>query len=353
MRPYDLAGCFTISRMSALTVAPDVIPATASSQAVAGHVPVLLDEALAALNPRPGGRFLDGTFGGGGHARALLAATAPTGIVLALDADADAIARGHSMRADPAIGDRIRLAHANFADLAAVAHGEGLTPLDGVLLDLGLSSFQLADAARGFAFRTTGPLDMRFDRARGAPAADLVNTLAPDALADLLFRYGEEPHARRIARAIVTERAKSPITDTTRLAEIVDRAVGGRRGNHLHPATRTFQALRIATNGELDALAQALAGAVEVLTPGGRLVTIAFHSLEDRIVKRFMRDEQADCVCPPKQPVCTCERLPRLRLIGRAIRPSPEAVATNPRSRSAVLRVAERLPAAIAEDPSR
>jgi 16S rRNA (cytosine1402-N4)-methyltransferase len=314
---------------------------------------VLLPETLVALAPRPGARFLDGTFGGGGHSRALLAATAPNGVVLALDADADAIARGRALAGEPATSERLRLVQANFAELAAVAGREGLTPLDGVLLDLGLSSFQLADAERGFAFRSSGPLDMRFDRARGAPAAELVNALAPDALTDLLYRYGEEPKARRIAQAIVAERAKARITDTTRLAEIIESAVGGRRGNHLHPATRTFQALRIVTNDELDALRQALTGAVDVLAPGGRLVMIAFHSLEDRIVKHFLREQSVECVCPPRQPVCTCDQRPRLRLVGRAVRPSPAEVAANPRSRSAILRVAERLPDSPTEGSSR
>jgi 16S rRNA (cytosine1402-N4)-methyltransferase len=306
---------------------------------------VLLAEAIAALQPRPGGRYLDGTFGGGGHTRALLDATAPHGIVLALDADAAAVERARELRQEPGIGRRLLVAHANFRDLPDVARHHGVAPLDGLLLDLGLSSFQLDSPERGFAFRGEGPLDMRFDPERGIPASELVNLLPERELADLIWRYGEEPASRRIARAIAREREAAPITTTTRLAEIVSRASGGRRGRDTHPATRTFQALRIATNDELAALETALAGAVDVLAPGGRLAVIAFHSLEDRLVKRFIERESAACVCPPGAPLCTCDHRPRLRKVTRkAIRPGAEEVAANPRARSAVLRVAERLP---------
>jgi 16S rRNA (cytosine1402-N4)-methyltransferase len=305
----------------------------------------MLEEAVAALSPRPGGRYLDGTFGGGGHARALLDASAPDGVVLALDLDPAAIARAHAMRSEPGVGARLIPVQASFADLAAIARREGLAPLDGTLLDLGLSSFQLDEPERGFAFRHEGPLDMRFDPTRGVPASELVNTLPERDLADLIWRYGEEPGSRRIARAIAREREREPIMTTTRLAEIVSRALGGRRGRDIHPATRTFQALRIATNDELAVLEAALAGALEVLAPGGRLAVIAFHSLEDRIVKRFIGRESASCVCPPQTPVCVCGHHPRLRkATRRAIRPADEETTRNPRARSAVLRVAERLP---------
>ena len=308
------------------------------------HQPVLLEEAVAALRPRPGGRYLDGTFGGGGHARALLAASAPDGIVLALDADPEAMARALALRDEPGIGKRLIPVRANFADLAAVAWERGIAPLDGILLDLGLSSFQLDAPERGFAFRFAGPLDMRFDPETGTPASELVNTLPERELADLIWRYGEEPGSRRIARAIVREREEAPIETTIRLAEIVARALGGRRGRETHPATRTFQALRIATNAELAALEVALAGAVEVLAPGGRLAVIAFHSLEDRVVKRFVERESAACVCPPEIPVCVCGHRPRLvKVTRRAVRPEAAELAANPRARSAVLRVAERL----------
>lgn len=316
------------------------------------HRPVLLEQAIAALQPRAGGRYLDATFGGGGHTRALLEASAPDGTVLALDADPAAIERGAALQVQhkPGIGARLTMAQANFAELATVAREHGVAPLDGILFDLGLSSFQLDEPERGFAFRTEGPLDMRFDPERGRPARDLVNTLSERELADLIWRYGEEPGSRRIARAVVWEREREPIATTTRLAEIVSRAVGGRRGRDTHPATRTFQALRIATNDELAALDAALTGAVEVLAPGGRLAVIAFHSLEDRIVKRFIERESAACVCPPEIPVCVCAHQPRLRkTTRRAVRPEAAETDANPRARSAILRVAERVTERLAD----
>jgi len=323
-------------------VAVATAPAPTGRERDAGHRPVLLAEAVAALAVRPGGRYLDGTFGGGGHTRAILDASAPDGRVLALDADPAAVARGWALHGE--YGGRLRVRHANFATLANVVRDEGFALVDGVFLDLGLSSFQLDEPDRGFAFRSDGPLDMRFDPGRGEPAAALVNGLPPAALADLLFRYGEEPRSRRIAAAIARERATAPIASTARLAAVVETALGGRRGRDTHPATRTFQALRIAVNAELDALEAALRGAVEVLRPGGQLVVIAFHSLEDRIVKRFIAAESANCVCPPRQPVCTCAQVPRLRkLPGKPVRPSEAETSANPRSRSAVLRAAERL----------
>lgn len=307
-----------------------------------GHEPVMLEEVIAALGPRPGGRYLDGTFGGGGHTSAILAASAPDGIVLAIDADPEAIERGRVLTARPDVGGRLRLVHGNFADLGQIARQEGVFPLDGALLDLGLSSFQLDDPARGFAFRFDGPIDMRFDPTRGTPAGALINSLPPEELANLIWRYGEEQKSRRIAAAIAREREREPIETTGRLAAIIERAVGGRRGSDTHPATRTFQALRIAVNDELAILDRALADAVELLRPGGRLAVIAFHSLEDRIVKQFVKRESATCICPPEQPICTCEHVARLRPIGRAHRSGSAEVLRNPRSRSAVLRITER-----------
>lgn len=277
---------------------------------------------------------------------ALLDASAPAGRVLAVDADAAAIARGRSLVARPGIDGRLRLAQGNFADLAAIAGGEGMTPVDGVLLDLGLSSFQIDDPERGFAFRLDGPLDMRFDPSRGAPAAALIDGLDVEGLAAIIWRYGDERRSRQIAAAIVRERTRAPITTTGRLAEVVVRAVGGRRGADTHPATRTFQALRIAVNDELTSLERALEGAIDVLAPDGRLVVIAFHSLEDRIVKQTIQRESAACICPPEQPVCTCDHMPRLRPLGKPIRSSEIEVTSNPRSRSAIMRVAERLKSA-------
>lgn len=310
-----------------------------------GHITVLLREAVDALLPRPGGRYLDGTFGGGGHTRALLAASAPDGRVLALDADPAAIARGQALRAE--VGGRLVLRLGNFSGLAGIAAAEGFAPLDGILLDLGLSSYQLDDPARGFSFSGDGPLDMRFGPGAVESAAELVNGRDEAELADLIFRYGDERWARRIARAIVRERARGPIATTGALAAIVAGAVAsaGAGRERIHPATRTFQAIRIAVNRELAVLEEALAGALAALAPGGRLAVIAFHSLEDRIVKEFMRREATDCVCPPGLPVCVCDHRAALRLIGRkGLRPGDAEVAANPRSRSAILRVAERLP---------
>lgn len=319
------------------------LPASTSSNSP-GHLPVLITDAVAALQPRAGGVYLDGTFGGGGHTRSILEASAPTGRVLAIDADPAAVLRTARLQAEEGIGDRLIPVQANFAALADIAREHGLAPVDGVLLDLGVSSFQLDQAERGFAFSHDGPLDMRFDPERGAPASVLVNDLPERELADLIWKLGEEPGSRRIARAIACARKGGPIETTAHLADIVQRALGGRQGRQTHPATRTFQALRMATNDELGSLTQALNGAIDILAPGGRLVVIAFHSLEDRLVKQFIEREQAACVCPPQLPVCVCQQQPRLRKITkRAVRASAEEVAVNPRARSAVMRVAERL----------
>jgi 16S rRNA (cytosine1402-N4)-methyltransferase len=307
-----------------------------------GHEPVMLEEVLTAFAPRSGGRYLDGTFGGGGHSLALLEASAPSGIVLAIDADPEAIARGEALRERGGFGSRLLLQHGNFLDLDRYARERRLEPLDGVLLDLGLSSFQLDDPDRGFAFRFEGPLDMRFDPTKGTSARDLVNELPTDELAALIWRNGEDRRSRRIAAAIEQERRVTPIESTARLAAIVERAAGGRRGGDTHPATRTFQALRIAVNDELAILEETLSRAVGVLTPGGRLAVIAFHSLEDRIVKQFLQRESSTCLCPPEQPICTCGHRPRVHLVTKA-KAGQDEIRRNPRSRSAVLRVAERL----------
>jgi len=307
-----------------------------------GHIPVLLNEVIEWLAVRPGGQYIDATFGGGGHTRALLQASAPDGRVLAVDADPEAVERARVLAGE--YPGRLVVGHSNFADLAQLAPAAGFAKVDGVLFDLGLSSLQLADPERGFSFQQPGPLDMRFDPTRGEPAAALVNTLPEERLADILWRYGEEPRARTIAKAIVRARQQRPLTTTTELAEVVARVVG-RAGQRIHPATRTFQALRIAVNGELDALAGGLDAAISLLRPGGRLVVIAFHSLEDRIVKQTFRAEAQGCRCPPGTPVCICGHRPRLRILTpHPIFPSAAEVARNPRSRSARLRAAERLP---------
>jgi 16S rRNA (cytosine1402-N4)-methyltransferase len=303
------------------------------------HQPVLWDEAVDALQPKPGGRYADGTFGGGGHTQLLLARSAPDGRVIAFDLDPDAIERGQALM----LGDQLELVHGSFASLHEAAEAAGMLPLDGVLLDLGFSSYQIDDPDRGFSLRLDGPLDMRFDTTGGPSAADLVDELDEQSLADLIWRYGEDRNSRRIAAAIVRARTHHRIETTAQLAAIVERASGGARGK-IHPATRTFQALRIAVNDELQTLSTALDAAVASLAPGGRLAVISFHSLEDRIVKQFIARESATCICPPEQPVCTCQTVPKLKPIGKPVKPSDEEIERNSRSRSAIMRVAERLP---------
>jgi len=311
------------------------------------HVPVMADEVLAALAPAPGGRLIDATVGGGGHAERILSATDPDGRLLGLDADGAAIARARAWLS-PRFGDRIRLRQANFRTLAEVAPAEGFGAVDGTLFDLGLSSDQLADRERGFGIREGGPLDMRFDPSRGMSAAELLASLDAGELAALLRRYGEEPFAGRIARAVVDARRTAPIRTAEELAAVVARSAPGRAPGRrrVHPATRVFQALRIAVNEELAALEAGLAAAVDLLRPGGRLVVLSYHSLEDRIVKRFLRAERRGCTCVPEAPVCVCGRQPRLRLLGaKGATPTPAEIAMNPRARSARLRAAERLAA--------
>ncbi|MDB5077408.1 MAG: rRNA ((1402)-N(4))-methyltransferase RsmH [Chloroflexi bacterium] len=304
------------------------------------HVPVLYRETLQGLALRPGGRYIDSTAGSGGHAAGILEASGPDGTLLALDTDPEAIERTRT-RLQP-YGERARVVQSNFRDLEATAKREGWEQVDGILFDLGVSSVQLGVARRGFSFQAEGPLDMRMDPTRGPSAADLVNDLGEQELADLIRQYGEEPQAKRIAAAIVRARASRRIETTAQLADLVAQTKG-RRGR-IHPATTVFQALRIAVNGELDSITLALPQAVRLLRPGGRLAVIAFHSLEDRIVKRFLHEEAKECRCPPRQPVCTCDRQPILRLLSRhAVMPEPGEVEANPRARSARLRVAERL----------
>ncbi|MBP8863663.1 MAG: 16S rRNA (cytosine(1402)-N(4))-methyltransferase RsmH [Anaerolineae bacterium] len=304
------------------------------------HLPVLLAEVLTGLAVTSGGTYIDGTVGGGGHAAALLEASAPDGRLLGLDRDPQAVARAQA-RLQP-FGSRVRLIHASYAALEITAHREGFFPADGVLLDLGFSSYQVDDPQRGFAFRHEGPLDMRFDPTAGGPTAgELVNGLPESELAALLWRYGEEPRSRAIARAIVAAR---PIHSTAQLAGVIVAATGRTGTRSLHPATRSFQALRIAVNGELEALETALPQALNVLRAGGRLAVITFHSLEDRSVKRFFQQGVHPCTCPPEAPVCTCGRQPTLRLITRKpLTPGAAELAANPRSRSAKLRVVEKI----------
>jgi 16S rRNA (cytosine1402-N4)-methyltransferase len=307
------------------------------------HVPVLTEEVVRGLDVRASGSYLDATVGGGGHAKAILEASAPDGRVLGLDADSEAAMRAQARLAP--FGKRVTVVHASYVALLPVMKREGFYPLDGVLFDLGFSSWQIEDPRRGFSFSLSGPLDMRFDTQSGVTAAELVNGLSERELAETFFTYGEEPRSRTIARAIVAAR---PLETTDELASVVAEAVGGRRGS-LHPATRIFQALRIAVNRELEAIKQALPDAVAALRPGGRLAVITFHSLEDRIVKRYMQQESRDCICPPEVPVCQCGHTRTLRIVGlerkgrKPVVPSRAEVERNPRSRSAKLRLAERV----------
>ena len=312
-----------------------------------GHIPVLAEEVMSTLAPAPGSLQIDATLGGGGHTERILEATTPDGRLLGLDADGAAIARV-DRRLRPRFGDRLVLRQANFRELAAVAPAAGFGAVDGALFDLGLSSFQLADTDRGFGFRAGGPLDMRFDTRRGVPAAELLATLDQGELTALFGRYGEEPKAGRIAKAVVEARRTAPVRTAEELAALVERVSppNPRQPRRTHPATRVFQALRIAVNEEMEALEEGLRAALDLLRPGGRLVVLSYHSLEDRIVKRFLAAERRGCVCPPELPVCVCGRNPRLRLVTRpSLTPSDAEIEANPRARSARLRAAERLAA--------
>jgi 16S rRNA (cytosine1402-N4)-methyltransferase len=302
------------------------------------HAPVLIEETVQHLAVQAGGRYVDCTVGAGGHSRAILEAAAPGGLLLGLDADPEALAIAAETLGPYA--DSARFVEANFRDLGRICSQNNFVPVHGVLFDLGMSSMQLA-GERGFSFQTEAPLDMRFSPGQALTADDIVNRYDEADLAGVIWRYGEEPASRRIARMIVRER---PINTTIQLAAAVSRAVARPR-NRIHPATRTFQALRIAVNDELGALEDALNQARDVLGPGGRLAVISFHSLEDRIVKQFFQRESKDCICPPERPACTCGHHASMRLITRrSVTAGPDEVAVNPRSRSARLRVAEKLP---------
>lgn len=303
------------------------------------HTPVLLKSALEHLQPRDGGTYIDATFGAGGYARAILDAADCR--VLAIDRDPSAIAGGADLVS--AYAGRLMLHQARFSELEEIARQVGLTQVDGVVFDLGVSSMQLDEPERGFSFQADGPLDMRMSR-EGPTAADLLNTLDEAELADILFHYGEERKARAIARAIVRARSQEPLTRTLQLARIVSQVLGGRRTEGRHPATRTFQALRIAVNDELGELAAGLACAERLLKPGGRLVVVTFHSLEDRIVKRFFAERAGKTAQVSRHlPRPAQTRAASFRIVNqRPVTPSEEEVAANPRARSAKLRAAER-----------
>ena len=298
------------------------------------HIPVMRDAVLAALELKSQGRYLDATFGRGGHAAGMLSALDDGGRLLVMDRDPEAIAEARRLYADDS---RVSIRHGNFADLGA--WNEVREGLDGALFDLGVSSPQLDRAERGFSFQADAPLDMRMDTTQGESAADFLETADVRAIADVLWRYGEERMSRRIARAIVARREQQPIRRTGELADLIA-AVVGRREKGKHPATRSFQALRIHVNGELDAVQQGLAAVLDCLKPGARLAVISFHSLEDRLVKRFMRDQSGHVVADRRLPP-TEARPARLRTIGKARFADAAELADNPRARSAVLRVAE------------
>ena len=301
------------------------------------HRPVLYHQVLEALAPVSDSDYLDGTLGAGGHAEGILQASAPRGRLLGLDLDLEALAIARQRLF--IFGDRVILRQASYRSAPQILNEIGWQQVQGILLDLGVSSMQIDRPGRGFSFTQDGPLDMRFDQGQGPAAADLVNTLSEEALVKILREYGEERFAKRIASAIITSR---PIHTTAELAVLVKAAVPQYEPG-IHPATRTFQALRIATNQELESLARALPDLLRCLAPGGRIAVISFHSLEDRIVKQFFRTESRDCICPPEQPVCTCDHKASIKVLTKKpVRPDIKEIQENPRARSARLRVAEK-----------
>jgi len=302
------------------------------------HKPVLLNEVIEALHPQPGKKYVDCTLGGGGHAEAILARILPGGRLLGIDADPKAIEMADNRLAGYAANTI--LVNDNFLNLETICIDNNFFPVQGILFDLGLSSAQLDDSERGFSFQQYGPLDMRFDSSQQLTADNVVNTFPEERLSEIIKTYGEERYSKRIARYIANSR---PIKSTLQLVDAIEKATGGYRGK-LHPATRTFMALRIYINHELENLSAALKQTVNCLDRGGRLAVISYHSLEDRIVKQFMLTESRGCICPPSIPVCQCGHVASLKIINRkVITPSPEETKSNPRSRSAKLRVAERL----------
>ena len=310
------------------------------------HRPVLLDEVIEHLRCTAGKYFVDGTVGGGGHARAILEKTAPDGRLIGIDWDAEALAKARS-NLQP-YSERLVLVRENFARIGLVLARLHVQVVDGILLDLGLSSFQVDAAERGFSFSQPGPLDMRMDTRAEITAAQLVNTLSEQELADLIWSFGEERWRRRIARNIVRVRAEAPIETTERLAEVIRRAIpAGKRSRKRHPATRTFQALRMAVNRELDNLRIFLQGALDLLRPRGRLAIISFHSLEDRVAKQAFSHWARSCRCPAQLPLCQCEGKPLvLRVNKKPVVPGAEEIKANPRARSGRLRVVEKAEAA-------
>jgi 16S rRNA (cytosine1402-N4)-methyltransferase len=306
------------------------------------HIPVLREAVMGFLGCHAGGVYVDGTVGGGGYAEAILQASAPDGVLIGLDCDAEAIARAQKRL--PSYQNRLFLVQANFADLPRILKELGQGPVDGVVVDLGVSTFQITDSTRGFSFMLDGPLDMRMDRNLAQTASDLVNTLSERDLTRLIREFGEERWAPRIARAMVLQRRTGPFTTTRELAKVIEMTVPKTKDSfRIHPATRTFQALRLAVNRELESLEQFLAHALDLMKPGGRLCTVAFHSLEDRIIKHTFREWSQSCTCPKNIPQCQCLGQPLVKLLTRRpSRPDPREIERNPSARSARLRAVEK-----------
>lgn len=308
------------------------------------HLPVLYQEIITALEPKTGGRYIDCTLGAGGHAWGILKASSPDGVLLGFDLDPSAIELSSARLAE--FAGRFTLCNQSYLTLPAVLKSLQWTGVDGIVIDFGVSSMQLDRAERGFSFKEDGPLDMRFNPHQGQSAADLVNTLDEEALARIIWEYGEEHHSRRIAAAICAARARQPLQTTRQLADLIVDTIGfhhqkGRTA--IHPATRSFQAIRIAVNAELAAVAQVLPLAVSALNPGGRLAVISFHSLEDRLVKDYFHREGHDCICPPEQPICNCGHIASIiRITKKPTTASADEMQQNPRSRSAKLRIVEK-----------
>jgi len=309
------------------------------------HKPVLVEEVIHYLRCTPGKSFVDGTVGGGGHARAILEKTAPDGLLVGVDWDENALIRARS-KLQP-FEERLVLLRDNFARLGSILARIHIHAVDGILLDLGLSSFHVDDAERGFSFALSGPLDMRMDVRGKTTAAHLINTLSEEELAEIIWTFGEERWSRRIARTIVRLRTEKAIETTDHLAQVVLKAIpAGKRTRQRHPATRTFQAIRLAVNRELENLQTFLRGALGWLTTGGRLAIISFHSLEDRLVKQAFARWARSCRCPPRSPACRCEGRPLVQLVNKKpVIPREEEIRENPRARSARLRVVEKLDA--------
>jgi len=309
------------------------------------HVSVMAEEVMQYLQPHSGGVYLDGTLGGAGHARLILEASSPDGVLIGMDRDTEALAA--AQRELASFGERVVLRQGNFSDMCTQLDQLEIAAVDGVLLDLGVSSHQIDSPERGFSFREDGPLDMRMNPKEGVSAATVVAETEAGELKRIFRDYGEERWAGKIARAIVTDREKTPFVTTLQLADLISRVVPAGRGpQRIHPATRVFQALRIHVNGELDSLRTALDTVWLRLKTGGRLVVISFHSLEDRMVKQAFRALATGCVCPPRLAVCACGEQPSVRVLTRkAVRATESETENNPRARSAVLRAMEKLPA--------